>query len=146
MSQLTFSTLHVDSPISLTASVSPINNIHNSSTPSLPRSLPLPRPSSHCMVTTSKAGICKPKIYLAAVLSTPKEPTSVVQALADPRWFKAMREEFDSIQANKTWILFHPFLLVKVIINKWVFITKYNLDSSISRYKTRFIAKGFSQT
>lgn len=60
---------------------SPTNNTSLNNTlprsPSLPHNLPLPQPLGHPMITRSKAGIFKPKIYLAALLSTPIEPTSV---------------------------------------------------------------------
>lgn len=29
---------------------------------------------------------------------------------------------------------------------KWVYLVKYKVDGSIERYKTRLIAKGYSQT
>ena len=57
-----------------------------------------------------------------------------------------MKEEYESLQTTKTWILAKPSFAVKVIGNKWVFWIKYNPDGSISRYKAWFVAKGFCQT
>ena len=34
----------------------------------------------------------------------------------------------------------------KTIGCKWVFTTKYKLNGSLERYKTRLVAKGFTQT
>lgn len=123
------------------------NHRHNSSQHSSPPHNPPPsQPPGHPMITKSKAGIFKPKTYLAALLSAPTEPIYVKQALAYPKWFHAMKEEFNSLQANKTWTLVQPSSPVKVIENKWVFRIKYNPDGSISKYKAGLVAKDFAQT
>lgn len=64
---------------------------------SQPDTLPLPQPPDHSMIMRSKAGIFKPKTYLVTLLSTPTEPTSVCQALPDPKWFQAIKEEYGSL-------------------------------------------------
>lgn len=51
-----------------------------------------------------------------------------------------MKEEYQFLTNNKTWVLVEPTHHVIVVGNKWVF------DSSISRYKDRLVAKGFHQT
>lgn len=83
-----------------------------------------PQPSDHLMIARPKAKIFKPKTFLAALLAEPTEPASVAQALAYPKWFNAMKEEFNSLQANQTWSLVQPSTPVKVIDNKWVFRIK----------------------
>lgn len=57
-----------------------------------------------------------------------------------------MQEEFQTLQTNQTWELVLLTVPVKIMRNKWVFRIKYNSDGSISRYKARFVAKGFHQT
>ena len=57
-----------------------------------------------------------------------------------------MQAEFDALQVNETWDLVPKEATQKIISNKWVFIIKYNLDGSISKYKGRLVAKGFHQT
>ncbi|KAH9793982.1 hypothetical protein KPL71_004732 [Citrus sinensis] len=134
-------------------------HINQDSSPSLPtesfspsthhspaHTLPLSQSTGHQMITRSKASIFKPKAYLSALLAQPSEPLSTSQALADPMWFKAMQEEFQALQSNKTWELVLPDTPVKIVGNKWVFRIKYNSDGSISRYKARLVAKGFHQT
>lgn len=103
-SQVPFTSSPTVLPDSLpSTSLSPSNNNLNSLSPSLPsHTLPLSQPPGHSMITRSKAGIFKLKTYLAALLSTPTEPISVCQALADPKWFQAMKEKYNSLQANKT--------------------------------------------
>ena len=46
---------------------------------------------------------------------------------------------------NKTWELVDLPLEAKPIGYKWIFKRKYLLDGSIEKYKTRLLAKGFSQ-
>ena len=52
------------------------------------------------MITRYKVGIFKPKTYLVALLASPLEPTSVMQALTNPKWYKAMQEEYNALQAS----------------------------------------------
>ncbi|KAI5406869.1 hypothetical protein KIW84_053222 [Lathyrus oleraceus] len=54
------------------------------------------------MITKSKNGKSKPKVYMA---HTKSKPTSIKQALNKPKWEMAIRNEFNALQANKTWIL-----------------------------------------
>ena len=70
------------------------------------------------MITKSKAGIFKPKSYLADLLAKPSEPTSITQAISDPKWFKAMQEEYQALISNDTWDLVLPSTPVKVIGSK----------------------------
>lgn len=124
------------------------NSASSSSPPhnSPPHTLPQPASTGHPMITRSKAGIFKPKIYLLALLAQKSEPTSVSQALSDPMWYKAMQEEYLALKTNHTWDLVLPATPVKIVGSKWVFRIKYNSDGSVSRYKVRLVAKGFHQT
>ncbi|KAK9200255.1 hypothetical protein WN944_015452 [Citrus x changshan-huyou] len=100
--------------------------------------------TGHPMVIRSKAGIFKPKTYLAVTQNL--EPQSVKAALIDIKWREAMQVEFDALQNNKTWTLVPREQAGKIVGNKWVFKVKYNPDGSISKYKARLVAKGFHQT
>ncbi|KAK1649357.1 hypothetical protein QYE76_067162 [Lolium multiflorum] len=73
------------------------------------------------------------------------EPSTVQEALNDPKWKAAMQEEFSALQSNNTWHLV-PFIPGKNIIDcKWVFKVKRKADGTIDRYKARLVAKGFKQ-
>ena len=109
-----------------------------------PAQQPLPAQTGHPMVTRSKAGIFKPKTYLAVTQNL--EPQYVKAALTDTKWREAMQEEFDALQNNKTWTLVPREQAGKIVENKWVFRVKYNPDGSISKYKARLVEKGFHQT
>lgn len=69
----------------------------------------LPPPPKHSMTTRSKNNIKKTvqKLNLNAQLETRKEtePPTVKQALRDPKWQKAMSEEFNALVCNDTWDL-----------------------------------------
>ncbi|KAL6347693.1 hypothetical protein AAG906_026222 [Vitis piasezkii] len=97
----------------------------------------------------SKNNIRKPiqKLNLHIQLSKPLdlEPTTPTQALKDPKWHKAMSEEYDALVRNGTWELVPSNPSQNVVGCKWIFRTKRNSDGSIDRFKARLVAKGFHQ-
>lgn len=72
---------------------------------SLDPSLSPPAPS-HPMVTRSRVGIVKPirKLNLHVDTSSPI-PHNNLQGFKDPHWFNAMKDEFNALITNKTWVL-----------------------------------------
>jgi len=56
-----------------------------------------------------------------------------------------MYEELSALQLNQTWILTPLPAGQKPIGCKWVYKIKYNSDGSVDKYKTRLIAKGYTQ-
>ena len=99
---------------------------------------------THKMITRTKSGIFKPKLYTATLIN--KEPDTVPEALNDKNWYKAMKEEYEALIRNETWSLIPPPAEYKIVGNKWVFRVKQNSDGSIAKYKARLVAKGFQQT
>ena len=82
----------------------------------------------------------------SVALSITKEPTSYVETLPDPLWQAAMKAEIDAFQANQTWVM-TKLPPGKVPVRcKWVYKIKFKADGSIERYKSRLVAKGFTQT
>ena len=57
---------------------------------------------SHPMVTRSKAGIFKPKLYQVSSKTQPLLPKNTSDALKDPKWKKAMEDEYYALMKNKT--------------------------------------------
>ncbi|CAJ2668996.1 unnamed protein product [Trifolium pratense] len=100
--------------------------------------------NTHAMQTRAKSGIVRPK-QNPKLLLTSSEPKTVKQALKDPQWYTAMKEEFDALQRNQTWTLVKLPPNRKAIGCKWVFRTKENPDGSINKLKARLVAKGFHQ-
>ncbi|RVW60364.1 Retrovirus-related Pol polyprotein from transposon RE1 [Vitis vinifera] len=113
-----------------------------------PNQPPVLSPSPHVIVTRSKHNIHKPiqKLNLTAQLQQPTlEPTTVTQALKDPKWRQAMSAEFDALLRNGTWDLVPSHPTQNLVGCKWIFRTKYLPTGSIDRYKARLVAKGFHQ-
>lgn len=69
-----------------------------------------------------------------------KHPTRATQ------WNESIKDEFESIDENGVWELCDlQDSKMPVITCRWVFKTKLNPDGSISRYKSRLVARGFTQ-
>ena len=60
-------------------------------------------------------------------------------------WRYAKDDEYNALVEAKTWHLVKVTDSKNVISGKWVFKIKLNEDGSISRYKARWVARGFSQ-
>ena len=74
-----------------------------------------------------------------------EKPKNVSQALKDPNWKKALEDEYASLIQNEVWDVIEMDKSKSIIGGKWKFKTKYDADGNISRYKARFVAKGYSQ-
>ncbi|KAL6334751.1 hypothetical protein AAG906_021410 [Vitis piasezkii] len=97
----------------------------------------------HHMVTRSKNGIFKPKVYTVDL--NVEEPNTFQEAISHPKWKEAMDEEFRALMKNKTWSLVSLPTNRTSVGCRWVFKLKRNPDGSVSRYKARLVAKGDSQ-
>ena len=73
-------------------------------------------------------------------------PTRVEEALGDPKWTQAIKDEMETLMKNKTWNLVPLSEGKKTVGCKWVFSIKHKADGSIERYKARLVAKGYTQT
>jgi histone deacetylase 1/2 len=108
-----------------------------------------------CPHTRLQSGISQPKQITDgrvrydhvrfANFSSSGEPTSIGEALADPKWKAAMDEEYQALQHNNTWHLVPAGVGKNVIDCKWVYKVKRRADGSVDRYKARLVAKGFKQ-
>lgn len=103
-------------------------------------------------VTRLQKGILKPKVYTDGtvrwcnhVTTAPEEPTSVTEALDDPKWVVAMDSEHQALIRNKTWRLVPRPKGKNVIGCKWMYKVKRKADGTVERYKARLVAKGFKQ-
>lgn len=68
-----------------------------------------------------------------------KEPVHFKQAVTDPKWVKAMNEELDALEENKTWEITTLPPSKTPIGCKWLYKTKYKPDGSIERHKSRLV-------
>jgi hypothetical protein len=83
------------------------------------------------------------QLHLALISSI--EPNIFEEDSKDEFWIKAMDEELDHIEENKTWELVPRPRYKNVINTKWVFINKLNEYGHVTRNKTRFLCKGYAQ-
>ena len=79
------------------------------------------------------------------LINCPQFPSNVQDALADPKWRKAMNEEMEALQKNATWELVPLPKGMKPIGCRWVFTVNLKPDGSIDRYKAQLVAKGYAQ-
>jgi hypothetical protein len=80
------------------------------------------------------------------VLHSPSsEPLAFSDADRYAVWHNVMCDEIAALRSNRTWSLvpFHPSM--NVVGSRWVYQIKRRVDGSIERYKTRLVAKGFTQ-
>lgn len=112
-------------------------------TPSLKLVVDLPlreSKSSHPMVTWSKQGIFKKKLFLFdSTISENGEHIDVSAALHFPLWLKAMEDEFQALQRNKAWTLVSPQPIMNVVGNEWVSKLKQNSDGYVQSHKARLV-------
>ncbi|RVW61719.1 Retrovirus-related Pol polyprotein from transposon TNT 1-94 [Vitis vinifera] len=76
------------------------------------------------------------------------DPINFQQAMKSSnsqKWIEAMNEEYKSMQDNKVWELVPLPVGMKPIGCKWIFKTKRDSNGNVERYKTRLVAKGFTQ-
>lgn len=56
------------------------------------------------MLTLGKRGIRKPSFLFNSHLADLIEPSTVKEALQNPKWTQAMIDEFNALMKNNTWI------------------------------------------
>src|SRR4051812_25658277 len=61
------------------------------------------------------------------------------------KWLEAMKSEIGSMYENKVWTLVDLPDVRQAIEIKWIFKRKTGVDSSVTIYKARIVAKGFRQ-
>ncbi|KAG8501432.1 hypothetical protein CXB51_003747 [Gossypium anomalum] len=120
------------------------NSPEASDDPCVPHSPPIRTiVNTYPMLTRSKCGISKPKIFSTVV--TEKEPVSIQEAFQSPQWTAAAQAEYQALLSNHTWDLMPLLAGRRAIGCKWIFKIKRNVDGSVARYKGRLVVKGYLQ-
>ncbi|KAE8661079.1 Soluble inorganic pyrophosphatase [Hibiscus syriacus] len=83
----------------------------------------------HSMMTRSKCGIFKPKVYVASCAEM--KPLNVHEAIQSPHWKAAVLAELEALRKNGTWTLVKLPECRSVVGCKWLFKLKKNPDGSI---------------
>jgi hypothetical protein len=76
------------------------------------------------------------------------DPTSFEEAMRSvysSKWLEAMEDEMGSMSINKVWDLEQIPKRAKIVGCKWVYKMKCDSKGNIERFKTRLVAKGFTQ-
>ena len=60
-------------------------------------------------------------------------------------WQLIVDDELQFYKTNKTWILILTFKDHWILIDRWIFTLKYNVEEQIIKYKIRWIVRDFEQ-
>ncbi|GKD84096.1 retrovirus-related pol polyprotein from transposon TNT 1-94, partial [Tanacetum coccineum] len=119
--------------------------------PSSPR-LPILSPSSVSHLsptsqTSPKSSNGQPSPVSPTSTPTPPPPTPLPPPPITQKrpWRQAMKEEYDALMKNGTWSLVPRAFNTNIVDGKWVYMLKRDKNGAITRYKARFVAKGFRQ-
>lgn len=130
---------------------------HGELTVTLDQSSPLndestePRRSNRVRQPITRYGIdeyCSSVEHRAFNVGDIIEPDTFKAAQQSPQsteWIKATDGEYQSLMDNETWELVELPPGRKAINSKWVFKAKYRDNGEIERFKSRLVAKGYSQ-
>jgi hypothetical protein len=76
------------------------------------------------------------------------DPTSYEEAMRSPhssKWRESIEDEMRSMSANQVWKLEKIPKGAKIVGCKWVYKIKRDSKGNIDRFKTRLMAKSFTQ-
>ncbi|KAF0727995.1 hypothetical protein Ae201684_014101 [Aphanomyces euteiches] len=88
------------------------------------------------------------RLLVALALQLTGLPSNIRQAHASPEkheWNKATDAEYNSLMQHNTWTLCELPPDRKPIGCRWIFTKKYTADGTLSCYKARLVAQGFTQ-
>ena len=77
------------------------------------------------------------------------EPTTYQQVISNQlsrmHWELAIQDEYKSLMDNNTWCLIQASPGAHILRGRWVYIVKRGLAGEVTRYKTRWVVRGFEQ-
>lgn len=80
-----------------------------------------------------------------ANLSATVEPHNFQESSRDDKWVEAMKQEIRALEDNNTSEIVDLPKGKNAIGSKWIYKIKYQANGEVERYKTRLVAKGYSQ-
>ena len=83
-------------------------------------------------------------VFLSAIVDQNFLPKNAKYALRNESWKKAMQDKYNSLSEKKVWDLVEDNA-AKVVGSRWHFGVKNGPAAEISKFKARFVAKGYSQ-
>jgi hypothetical protein len=75
----------------------------------------------------------------------PRTVREAVNSEDSKLWKKAMVEEMDALDKNEAWDIVELPAGRKSVGSKWLFKKKFNTEGKVEKYKSRLVAKGYSQ-
>lgn len=102
--------------------------------------------SRFSIANIAKGNITKEAKAFAFSVYTNQIPPTVEQAMKSKHWENAMKAEMEALRKNDTWERCNLPAGKRPVGCRWVFTIKYKPDGTIERYKTRIVAKGYTQT
>jgi len=83
--------------------------------------------------------------FLLAICSI-RIPKSVQEAFKDDNCVRSTNEETGALERNETWKIVKRRKYKKAMNCRWIYTVKYQSNGTVDRYKTRLVAKGYTQT
>ncbi|XP_049347856.1 uncharacterized mitochondrial protein AtMg00820-like, partial [Solanum verrucosum] len=71
--------------------------------------------------------------------------TTYAKTCKEPKWIEAMHAEIQALTNNITWELVDLPKGKSAIGCRWIYKMKYKSTGEVERFKTRLVAKGYSQ-
>ncbi|KAE8736295.1 Tetratricopeptide repeat (TPR)-containing protein [Hibiscus syriacus] len=87
--------------------------------------------AGHPMMTRSKYGIFRPKVYFMAHIEAENELSLTYEALQSPQWKTTVNEEYKALERNNIWSLVNLPKGRSIVGCKWIFQVKRNTDGSV---------------
>jgi hypothetical protein len=87
-------------------------------------------------------------VYVSEEIQMEEDPTFFEEAMRSAhssKWLDAIEDEMRYMSANKVWDLEEIPKRAKTVGCKWVYKTKCDSNGNIARFKTRLVAKDFTQ-
>eukprot|EP00795_Rhopilema_esculentum_P017528 gene17528-biopygen6440 len=84
-------------------------------------------------------------VVFSAIIEEPATIQEAFNSEYSAQWKEATDSEYQSLIENQTWELVKPPKDRKAIGCKWVFKVKYDENGQVERFKSRLVAKGYSQ-
>ncbi|OJT06879.1 Retrovirus-related Pol polyprotein from transposon TNT 1-94, partial [Trametes pubescens] len=84
----------------------------------------------------------------ALVIHEGQEPRTLAEAQASPdwpHWENAIAKEIDNLRKHDTYDLVEPPHNTNIVGSRFVFRIKRDAEGSITQYKARLVAQGFTQ-
>jgi hypothetical protein len=88
------------------------------------------------------------EVYVSEEIQMEGDPASFEEAMRSAhssKWLEAIEDKMRSMSTNKVWDLEEIPKWAKIVGYKWAYKTKCNSKGNIKRFKTRLVAKCFTQ-